>query len=60
MEWIIILVVALLIFGRRLSEVARSFGRSINEFKRGMKEVEDEVKKEDPNLPPAKAEGQKE
>ena len=60
MEWIIILVVALLIFGRRLPEVARSFGKSINEFKRGMKEVEDEVKKEEPNQPPPKAEEHKE
>jgi sec-independent protein translocase protein TatA len=40
-EWIVILVIALLIFGRRLPEVARSLGKSLNEFKRGMREFQD-------------------
>jgi len=34
-------VVAILLFGNRLPEVARSLGRSVNEFKRGLKEVKD-------------------
>ena len=38
-EWLVILVVALLIFGRRLPDVARSLGKSIVEFKKGMHEV---------------------
>ncbi len=42
-EWAIIGVVALLIFGRRLPEVARSVGKSIVEFKRGIRDVKDEV-----------------
>lgn len=42
-EWIIILIVALLVFGPRLPSVMRSLGRSINEFKKGLKETEDEV-----------------
>ena len=42
-EWIIIAVVALLIFGRRLPEVARSVGKSIVEFKRGIKDVKDDI-----------------
>jgi len=42
-EWIIILVVALLIFGKRLPEVARNMGKGIVEFKKGVKGIEDEV-----------------
>jgi len=42
-EWIVILVVALLIFGKRLPEVMRSMGRGIVEFKKGVKGVEDDV-----------------
>jgi sec-independent protein translocase protein TatA len=42
-EWIIILIVALLIFGKRLPEVMRSMGRGIVEFKKGVKGVEDDV-----------------
>ena len=42
-EWAIIGVVALLIFGRRLPEVARSVGKSIVEFKRGIRDVKDDV-----------------
>ena len=45
-EWLILLAVALLIFGRRLPDVARSFGKSINEFKKGMSDVTSEINKE--------------
>jgi sec-independent protein translocase protein TatA len=42
-EIIIIVVVALLLFGRRLPEVGRSLGRGIVEFKKGLRGVEDEI-----------------
>ena len=42
-EWIILLVLGLLIFGRRLPEVGRSLGRGIVEFKKGIKGVEDDI-----------------
>lgn len=43
-EWMIVLVIAVLIFGRRLPEIARGLGKSITEFKKGVKETENEVK----------------
>ena len=42
-EWIIILIVALLIFGKRLPEVMKNMGKGIVEFKKGVKGVEDDV-----------------
>lgn len=48
---LVILVVALLLFGNRLPEVARSFGRAINEFKRGLREVESEIEETPPAQP---------
>ncbi|GDY09938.1 MAG: twin-arginine translocase TatA/TatE family subunit [Planctomycetota bacterium] len=43
MELIIVGVVALLLFGKRLPEVARSLGKGITEFKKGVRGIEDEV-----------------
>ena len=42
-EWIILLILGLLIFGRRMPDVARSIGRSIVEFKRGIRAVDDDI-----------------
>jgi len=42
-EWLVILIVGLLLFGRRLPEVARSLGKSIVEFKKGIKDVRDDI-----------------
>lgn len=45
-QWLILLVIALLLFGRRLPEVGRSLGRSIVEFRKGIKGIEEEVEAE--------------
>ncbi|MEN6386313.1 MAG: twin-arginine translocase TatA/TatE family subunit [Phycisphaerales bacterium] len=44
-EILVILVIALILFGRRLPEVARSMGKSLTEFKKGMNETQDEIEK---------------
>lgn len=45
-EWIIILGIGLLLFGKRLPEVGRSLGKGIVEFKRGLKDIGDEIETE--------------
>jgi sec-independent protein translocase protein TatA len=43
MEWVVILVIMLLLFGKRLPEVGKSLGKGIVEFKKGLKGVDEEV-----------------
>ncbi len=45
-EWIVIVIIALLIFGRRLPEVGRALGQSIVQFKKGIKGIENEIEEE--------------
>lgn len=45
-EWIVILAIGLLLFGRRLPEVGRSLGKGIVEFKKGIKGLEDDIDEE--------------
>ena len=42
-EMVIILIVGLLIFGKRLPEIARNMGKGVVEFKKGIRGIEDEV-----------------
>ncbi len=42
-EVLVIAFVGLLIFGKRLPDVARSLGKSVVEFKKGIRDVQDEV-----------------
>ena len=54
-DWVIILAIVLILFGgKRLPELAKSLGKSISAFKKGVKEGEDELKKtlEDKSNPP--------
>lgn len=45
-DLIILLVLGLLIFGKKLPEVGRGLGRGIVEFRKGLKGVEDEIEQE--------------
>lgn len=42
-EMIMVAVVAVLLFGKRLPEVGRSLGQSFMEFKRGMQGIEQQI-----------------
>ena len=45
-EWLIVLGIMLLLFGNRLPGVMRSMGKSIVEFKKGVKGIEDDIDNE--------------
>ena len=42
-EWIVIAIIGVLLFGKRLPEMGRSLGKGIVEFKKGLKGIEDDV-----------------
>jgi sec-independent protein translocase protein TatA len=42
-EILLLLVLGVLLFGRKLPEIGRSLGKTMIEFKKGMKGIEDEV-----------------
>jgi sec-independent protein translocase protein TatA len=41
---LLLLIVGVLVYGRRLPEVGRGLGRSIVEFRKGLKGIEDDVR----------------
>lgn len=43
-EMLIVGIIALLLFGKRLPEVAKSLGKGIVEFKKGIQGIEDDVR----------------
>jgi sec-independent protein translocase protein TatA len=43
LHWLILAVIGILLFGKRLPEVGRSLGKGIVEFKKGLKGLEDDV-----------------
>ncbi len=53
LEMIVIGAVGLLIFGRRLPDIARSMGKSIVEFKKGLRDVKDELSLPGGGTPPS-------
>ena len=43
-ELVILGIIAVILFGGRLPSLARSFGKSVVEFKKGLADIENEVK----------------
>lgn len=47
-EVLIILIVVLLVFGpRRLPEMAKGIGQSVREFRKGIRDIKEDINKED-------------
>jgi sec-independent protein translocase protein TatA len=42
-HWMILIIIGILFFGKRLPEMGRSLGKGIVEFKKGLKGLEDEM-----------------
>jgi sec-independent protein translocase protein TatA len=51
-DMLVILLIALLIFGKRLPEVGKSLGKGIVEFKKGLKGIDEEVEQRSSQPPP--------
>jgi sec-independent protein translocase protein TatA len=55
LEMIVVMGVAVLLFGKRLPEVGRSLGKGIIEFKKGLRGIEDEFDLTATSSPSARA-----
>ena len=51
--FILFLIIILLFGAKRIPEIGRSIGKGIQEFKKGMREVESEINATDKTEPPA-------
>ena len=52
-EWVVVVLAILLLFGaKRIPDLARSLGQSIREFKKGAREVTDEIQNAAGDNPP--------
>jgi len=47
-EWLVILLVVLVFFGKRIPGVARSLGSGINEFKKGLRDGDSKADDDEP------------
>ena len=54
-EMIALIILGVLLFGRKLPDVGRSLGKGIVEFKKGLKGLEDEVESTSSSAPRAEA-----
>jgi sec-independent protein translocase protein TatA len=52
-EIMLLLLLGVLLFGRRLPDIGRSIGKTVVEFKKGMKGVEDELSTDTASSRPA-------
>lgn len=43
-DWVIIAIVCLILFRKRLPEISRSLGRGVAEFKKGLREIDDNMR----------------
>src|SRR4051812_10699483 len=55
MEVVVLVILGVLLFGRKLPEVGRSLGKGIGEFKEGLKGLEDDVENHAARVEPAAA-----
>ena len=44
-EWMVIAIIGVLVFGKRLPEVGKNLGKGIVEFKKGLKGIDEEVER---------------
>jgi sec-independent protein translocase protein TatA len=52
-DMMIVLVIAVLLFGKRLPDVAKSLGKGVTEFRKGVRGIEDEFHQAEYSSPPS-------